>query len=162
MLLSCGQPKSSNEAVKKALERMKAALVHAETNLQKAQERMKQAVNKRMWSETYTASDEMVLTIANLCSYCPHLPPKVKPRWVGSFCIIQEISQVAYGLNFPPGWRIHPIFHVNKLKRYIHSEEFLWEVEPPPHILVGDALEYEVEGILWHQGKGALHHYLVL
>ena len=80
MLLSCGQPKSSNEAVKKALERMKAALAHAETNLQKAQERMKQAVNKRMWSETYTASDKMVLTIANLCSYWPHLPPKVKPR----------------------------------------------------------------------------------
>ena len=36
------------------------------------------------------------------------------------------------------------------------------EIEPPPLVLVGDTLEYEVEGILWHQGKGARHQYLVL
>ena len=32
----------------------------------------------------------------------------------------------------------------------------------PPPALVGDTLEYEVEGILRHQGKGARHRYLVL
>ena len=32
-LLSCGQPKSSNEAVKEALERMKMALADTQTNL---------------------------------------------------------------------------------------------------------------------------------
>ena len=56
----------------------------------------------------------------------------------------------------------HPIFHTNKLKCYIHLEEFLREVEPPPLVLVGDTLEYEVEGILWHQGTGARRRYLVL
>ena len=50
----------------------------------------------------------------------------------------------------------------SKLKRYIRSEEFLREVEPPPPVLVGDTLEYEVEGILWHQGTGARRQYLVL
>ena len=29
-------------------------------------------------------------------------------------------------------------------------------------MLVGDTLEYEVEGILWHQGKSVQHQYLVL
>ena len=106
--------------------------------------------------------DEVVLTTANLCSYCTHLPPKIKARWVGPFRITQEISPIAYGLDLPPGWRIHTIFHVSKLKRYIHSEEFLWEVEPPSPIHVGDTLEYEVEGILWHQGKGARRRYSVL
>ena len=47
MLLSRGKPRSSNEAVKEALERMKTALADAQTNLQKAQERMKRAVDKR-------------------------------------------------------------------------------------------------------------------
>ena len=69
---------------------------------------------------------------------------------------------MAFGLDLPPGWRIHPIFHVSKLKHYIRSEEFLREVEPPPPKLVGDHLKYEVEGILRHHGKGARRRYLVL
>ena len=69
---------------------------------------------------------------------------------------------MTFALDLPPGWRIHPVFHVSKLKRHIHLGEFLWEIEPPPPILVGDALEYEVEGILRHQGKGARRRYLVL
>ena len=36
------------------------------------------------------------------------------------------------------------------------------EVEPPPSVLVGDTLEYEVEGILRHQGTGAWRQYLVV
>ena len=104
----------------------------------------------------------MVLTTANLHSCCPHLPLKIKARWVSPFHIPRETSQVVCGLDLPLGWRIHPIFHVSKLKRYICSEEFLWEVEPPPPILMGDTLEYEVEGILRHQGRGARHHYIVL
>ena len=70
MLLARGQPKSSNEAVKEALERMKTALADAQTNIQKAQERIKRAVDK--WG------DEVFLTIANLRSYSPHIPPKIK------------------------------------------------------------------------------------
>ena len=65
-------------------------------------------------------------------------------------------------MDLPPGWRIHPVFHVSKLKHYIRSEEFLREIEPPPPVLVGDTLEYDVEGILRHQGIGAQHRYLVL
>ena len=74
----------------------------------------------------------------------------------------KDCITIAFGLDLPPGWRIHPVFHVSKLKRYIRSEEFLREIEPPPPVLVGDTLEYEVEGILRHQGKGARHRYLVL
>ena len=162
MLLSRGQPKSLNEAVKEALERKKMALADAQTNLQKAQERMKRAVDKRRQSETYKVGDEVVLTTKKFCNYCPHLPPKIKARGVGPIRITREISLVAYRLDLPPSWGIHPVFHVSKVKRYVHSEEFLWEVKPPPPVLVGDTLEYEVEGILQHQGKGARCRYLVL
>ena len=72
------------------------------------------------------------------------------------------MSLVASGLDLPQGSQIHPVFYTSKLKCYIRSEEFLREVEPPPPVLVGDTLEYEVEGILRHQGTGARHWYLVL
>ena len=36
------------------------------------------------------------------------------------------------------------------------------EIEPLPPILVGDIVEYEIEGILWHEGIGAYRGYLVL
>ena len=52
---------------------MKTALADAQTNLQKAQERMKRAVDKRRWSEAYKVGDEVVLTTANLHSYCDTL-----------------------------------------------------------------------------------------
>ena len=78
MLLARGKLKSSNEAVREALEQMKTALAIMQTNLQKGQERMKRAVDKWRRSETYKVGDEVVLTTTNLRSYCSHLPPKIK------------------------------------------------------------------------------------
>ena len=102
---------------------------------------MKRVVDKGRRSEVYNVGDEGVLTTANLCSYCLHLPPKIKACYISPFHTIQEISPVAYGLDLPLSWRIHPIFHVSKLKRYICSEEFLREVKPLPPVLMGDTLE---------------------
>ena len=52
--------------------------------------------------------------------------------------------------------------HASKLKCYIHSKDFLWEIELLPLVLVGDTLEYEVKGILRHQVTSAQRRYLVL
>ena len=72
------------------------------------------------------------------------------------------ISPVAYGLELLAGWQIHPTFHANQLKAYIRHPEFAWEVKPPPLVLVDSELEYEVEAILRHCGKGAQRKYLIL
>ena len=69
---------------------------------------------------------------------------------------------MAYRVDLPPGWRLHPVFHVNKLKNYIRLEEFLREVHPPPPIVVEDHLEYKVEDLIRHRGKGTRWQYLVL
>ena len=61
----------------------------------------------------------------------------------------------------PTGWQIHPAFHASHLKAYIRHLEFEREVEPPP-VLVDGEMEYEVETILCHRGKGAQHRYLIL
>ena len=38
-------------------------------------------------------------------------------------------------------------------------EEFLQEVHPPPPVMVEDHLEYEVEDLIWHRGKGTRRQY---
>ena len=82
---SKGEPKVSNEAVKAALERMKTALVDAESNLTTTQQRMKRAVDKKSRTKEYKIGEEVVLSTANLRTYCPNWPPKIKARWVGPF-----------------------------------------------------------------------------
>ena len=140
---------------------MKVALDDAKTNLTVAQERTKRQVDRSRRVETYAVGDEVLLATKHLRTYAPHLPLKLRRRWVGPFTISREVSPVAYALDLPPGWHIHATFHVSKLKRYIRSEEFLREVEPPPPELVEGHLEYEVEQILRHKGKGARRRYLV-
>ena len=114
-----GEPKVSNEAVKEALEWMKTALVAAKSNLTTIQQRMKCTVDKKRRTEEYKIGDEVVLSTTNLRTYCPNLLPKIKTRWVGPFRIQKIVSPVAFGLDWPPSWRIHPIFHISKLKHYI-------------------------------------------
>ena len=96
----------------------------------------------------YNVGDEVVLTTKHIKNYCPHPPAKIKARWIGPFTITQKVSPVAYRVDLPPGWHLHPVFHVDKLKKYIRSEEFLREVHPPPPIVVEDHLEYEVEDLI--------------
>ena len=59
-----------------------------------------------------------------------------------------------YRVDLPPGWCLHPVFHIDKLKKHIHSEKFVQEGQPPPLVVAEDHLEYEVEDLIWHQGKG--------
>ena len=110
-----------NEAVQITLERMKTAQAEAHTNLALAQKRMATVVNRSHRSVEYNVGNEVVLTTKHIKNYCPHLLAKIKARWVGPFTITQQVSPVAYRVDLPPSWRFHPVFHVDKLKKYIRS-----------------------------------------
>ena len=60
---------------------------------------------------------------------------KLSPRYVGSFEIIERISEVAYRLAFLPALsRLHDIFHVSMLKKYLHD---------PSHVLGYESLDVD-------------------
>ena len=127
---------------------MKTDLVEAQTNLTLAQKRMAAAVNCLRQSVEFSVGDEVVLLTKNIKNYCPHLLAKIKARWVAPFTIPQRVSPVAYCVDLPPGWRLHPVFHIDKLKKYICSTAFLRKVQPPPPIVIEHHLDYEVEDLI--------------
>ena len=115
LMLHGGASKGSqNEVVKKMLEQMKTALAEAQTNLEHMQCRMANVVSRSRRSQQYNISGEMVLSTTNLRNYCPHLPAKLRARWVGPFTISQVVPPMAYKVDLPLGRQIHPIFHIDR------------------------------------------------
>ena len=141
---------------------MKEALDDMKLDLVKAQERTKTQVDKAKREEEWRVGDCVFLNTWHLQTFAVHLLPKLRRRWVGPFTITKVVSPIAFRLDLPPGWQIHPTFHAKNLKAYIRHQEFEREVDPPLPMLVDANLEYEVEAILRHRGKGARRRHLVL
>ena len=88
----------------------------------------------------------------------PHQATKLNPKCYGPFRVIKEISPVAYQLQLPPSWNIHPMFHASLLLPYrktpSHSSNFSWL---PPNLIDSEE-EYEVEQIKAHHNFGRSKH----
>ena len=152
---------SQLEAVQEMVNRMKTALEEAQANLSRAQNRASEYANRSRRDESFEVGQEVVLSTRNL-RVDQHLPTKLRRRWIGPYTISRVISPVAYRLDLPPTWRIHPVFHVSALKAFHRSPEFDRQETPPPPVMVDGEEEYEVEAILRHKGQGARRLYQVL
>ena len=66
---------------------------------------------------------------------------KLAPRYCGPFEFMERVVSVAYQLSLPPNLRIHNVFHVSILKKYVHDATHVidWnviQVEPKGYFLV--------------------------
>ena len=62
---------------------------------------------------------------------------KLSPRYVGPFEVIERFDEVAYWLALPPALsRLHDIFYVSMLKKYLHD---------PSHVLSYEFLDVDLK-----------------
>ena len=78
-----------------------------------------------------------------------HQPsPKLGPRQLGPFKVLDKIGELDYRLELPHWLKIHNVFHVSLLEPH-HPNPFpTRDSPPPPPIEVDDSLEWEVDEIL--------------
>lgn len=87
---------------------------------------------------------------------------KLAPKFIGPFTVIKIISPVAVRLKLPPTYRrIHPVFHVSKLKPVFHAAINPPMPVPPPPRLVDGETSYSVKRILDARRRGRGFQYLV-
>jgi hypothetical protein len=56
--------------------------------------------------------------------------PKLSIRYCGPFEILEKIGPVAYMITFPASMRVHNVFHVSLLKKYVPDPNHIidWSV----------------------------------
>jgi hypothetical protein len=63
--------------------------------------------------------------------------PKLAARYCGPFEILEKIGPFAYMITLPTSMRVHNIFHVSLLKKYVPN---------PNHIIGWNVIQVEHEG----------------
>jgi hypothetical protein len=107
---------STNPTANEMLQNMTQALQQARENLLVAQNRQQRYANEHRREKVFAEGDMVLLSTANLRN--ENRAPKLSPKYVGPFPISRVVSAVAYELALPATMKIHPVFHISKLREY--------------------------------------------
>ena len=138
----------------------------AKDNLALAKKRQEETANRLRRDVEFEPGDKVLLSAANLMLESQATQPskKLQPRFIGPYMITKKVSPVAYQLDLPPTLRIHPTFHVSRLKGYEEPSNVPFRegpIDPPPATSINDQDEYEVEQILDERTHRRRKEYLV-
>jgi transposase InsO family protein len=166
--LNCGQhPKLAlDHAVQPAAESNHASaaervselhrrIEQAKTELQRAQQRQARYADESRRELQLRVGDRVLLSTENLQLKDAERTKKLLGKYIGPFSVARVVSKVAYELSLPASMKLHPVFHVSKLKPYRDGaaewpERKQDDLErPPPDFINEDGEEeWDVEKIL--------------
>jgi len=120
--------------------------------------------NRKHHDVSFKVGDKVYLCLGK--GYKLHRVPKAKLglQRVGPFPILERIGNLAYKLQLPEDWGIHPVISVAQLE-LTKSDPFNRTSSPPPLVDVDGEEQWEVETIirseLRSRGRNRRKHYLV-
>ena len=93
-----------------------------EQNLKTTQDRQKNYVELKITPREFQVGDHVYIKVKRkksslrLGKYS-----KFPPRYCGPFEILAKVWLIMYQLAIPPNIKVHNVFHVSILKRYVHD-----------------------------------------
>jgi hypothetical protein len=136
----------TNDSADNIAARIQSVVSEAKQCLDAAQQRQKAYADQFRRDYTFAVGSDVLLSTKHI-NIKMKGTPKLLPRWVGPFKVLQQINPVAYKLDLPASLKIHPVFHASLLKAY---EPGRVTPPPPPEVVDGE-MEWEVESILAHK-----------
>ncbi|RWR84947.1 Ty3/gypsy retrotransposon protein [Cinnamomum micranthum f. kanehirae] len=111
------------------------ALILLKDNLRKAQAQMKQNADKHRTEREFAVGDWVYLRLQpyRQSTISARRSQKLAARYFGPFQVSEKIGTVAYRLNLLAESKLHPVFHVSKLKKKIGQDVIPQPSLPPLH-----------------------------
>jgi hypothetical protein len=145
--LGVGSQQQDVPAVDDLVSEIRQHLEDARLLLLKRQETQKKYADQRRTDERYAVNDEVMLSTKHIAR-----KGKLKDVYSGPYRVAEVRGDVNVRLDLPTSMqKLHPWFHVDKLKRYVRSA-VNWprrqqDVRPPPVLLDGEEY-FEIEKIV--------------
>ncbi len=134
-------------AANQLVQRCRQAWRKARTALMRASQRQqKQANRRRRIGPSLRQGQRVWLSTKDLPLHLESR--KLAPRFIGPFKILRKINPVSYRLLLPRSMRIHPTFHISRLKPVVCSPLSTAKKPPPLPQIVGGQPVYTVRRLL--------------
>eukprot|EP00253_Pinus_taeda_P029028 PITA_29028 len=139
---SWGGPEDKLRLGPEMLKEMEDMVKKVRSNLKAAQDRQKSFADRKRRFKEYQIGDHAYVRIQAKKSTLQWSGcAKLAPRYCGPFQVLARVGPMAYQLALPSHIRVHNVFHVSVLKKYVYDPKHVirWQeirVEPEGEVLV--------------------------
>ena len=124
----------------------------ARQNVRQAQDRYKKYADTHRRPVTFEEGEQVFLRVPEHSQSLKTGPvPKLSPRFCGPFKILKKVGNVAYKLELPATSKVHPVFHVSRLRKRLYNADNV--------IDSGVLVEYTKPAILTHEPEKILDYH---